>query len=239
MIFGFNTEITYRGEKFHIQTEDRGLQRPVIETLVYKGGEIVFSRKINYSFLIGRKDLKDRVKEKLKNQHETIIKEIQNGLHDELLGFEPDETNEKMNSTEEEISSTPIKPKQEKEREADKNEINEIIDKIKKHIENIPDDFLSFRIYFPFMDVNDKMQTVLIIGKIEDLIKEEPVISAKVIIEIKDKKNNILTSAESRTNFYGEYKVQLMYSAETKPYWATIRFEKADKVYSPVSFFIR
>ncbi len=236
MIFGFNTEITYRGEKFHIQTEDRGLQRPVIETLVYKGGEIVFSRKINYSFLIGRKDLKERVKEKLKNQHETIIKEIQNGLHDELLGFEPDETNEKMDSTEEKISKASVKTKPKKEKEIDK---NEIVEKIKKHIENIPEDFLSFRIYFPFMDVNDKMQTVLIIGKIEDLIKEEPVISAKVIIEIKDKKNKILTSSESRTNFYGEYKVQLMYSPDTKPYWASIRFEKANKIYPPVSFFIR
>ena len=231
MIFGFNTEITYKGEKFHIQTEDRGLQRPVIETLVYRGGEIVFSRKINYSFLIGRKDLKERVKEKLKNQHETIIKEIENGLHDELLGFEPDETNEKIDKEREKLL-TKAEEEENIERENRLLKIMEIIDKL-------PDDHLTFRLYYPFINYDEKEQSLLIVGKIEDSIKEKPVISAKVVIDITDKKNNPLTSAETRTNFYGEYRVQLLYPTDGKPYWVKIRFEKANRKFSPVTFFVR
>mgnify|MGYP001768423458 CR=1 FL=1 len=35
MIVGFNTDIKYRNEVFHIQTEDKGANNPLIETLVY------------------------------------------------------------------------------------------------------------------------------------------------------------------------------------------------------------
>ena len=231
MIFGFNTEITYKGEKFHVQTEDRGIQRPVIETLVYKGGEIVFSRKINYSFLIGKKDLKKRVKEKLKNQHESIIEEIKQGKHDELLGFDTDETNEQTNETSKNIFEE-MESEENQERE---NRVNKVLELIEK----MPDDYFSFRFYFPYIHYVENEQSLLIVGKIENIEKESPVIGAKVTLEIKDKKGNILTSAETKTNFFGEYRIQFFCSEENKPHSVTIKVFTAAQEHTPVSFLIK
>jgi hypothetical protein len=43
VITGFNTDVKYRGVVYHVQTEDKGTQNPLIETLIYKGGEILGS----------------------------------------------------------------------------------------------------------------------------------------------------------------------------------------------------
>ncbi len=45
MITGFNTDVEYEGRVFHVQTEDKGRTNPVVESLVYSGGEIVASRR--------------------------------------------------------------------------------------------------------------------------------------------------------------------------------------------------
>ena len=45
MITGFNTDIKHNDKVYHIQTEDKGLQNPYIESLVYVGGEILASKK--------------------------------------------------------------------------------------------------------------------------------------------------------------------------------------------------
>ncbi len=230
MIFGFNTEIEHRGEKFHVQTEDRGIQRPVIETLVYKGGEIVFSRKINYSSLIGKKDFKERVKEKLKNQHEKIIEEIKNGLHDELLGFDTDETREK----DKEVSESPYQKAENEENEIREKRINKILNLI----EEMPEDFFYYRYYNPFIVYSERDQTLLITGKIED-IQSSPIISTKILLEIKDKKQNPLISAETKTNFYGEYRIQLFCPKEKKPHWLSIKIIELHKTRAPVLFPIK
>lgn len=44
-ITGFNTNITYDGKTFHVQTEVIGEINPTVETLVYQGGTIVHSLK--------------------------------------------------------------------------------------------------------------------------------------------------------------------------------------------------
>ena len=41
MITGFNTDVEHAGKKFHVQTQEQGLSNPVVETLVYSGGQIV------------------------------------------------------------------------------------------------------------------------------------------------------------------------------------------------------
>ena len=43
MITGFNSDVKYRGLVYHVQTEDKGAENPLIETLIYKGGEILAS----------------------------------------------------------------------------------------------------------------------------------------------------------------------------------------------------
>jgi hypothetical protein len=80
MITGFNTDIEFEGKIFHVQTEDRGLDHPVIESLVYVGGEILSSRKTPYDDLIESGSFEESVlQQRLKTQHLTVIREIQTG----------------------------------------------------------------------------------------------------------------------------------------------------------------
>jgi len=88
MIVGFNTDIKYRGESFHIQTEDKGQTNPVIETLVYLHGEILVSRKISYAHLVDREDKIERIKKMMQIQHDQVIKELRGGGFAHLISLE-------------------------------------------------------------------------------------------------------------------------------------------------------
>ncbi len=89
MIIGFNTDIKYRDEVFHIQTEDKGSDNPTIETLVYHSGEILLSRRISYGHLkLERNDLRKKVKSMMKSQHDQIIGELKEGKFLHLLSME-------------------------------------------------------------------------------------------------------------------------------------------------------
>ena len=82
MITGFNTDIKHNEKVYHIQTEDKGLQNPYIESLVYVGGEILASKKTSYA-----EQLKTGVDEKwignlMEQQHRTMIAAIKRGRFD-------------------------------------------------------------------------------------------------------------------------------------------------------------
>ena len=44
MVTGYNTDVEHDGRVYHVQTEDKGTDNPMIETLVYRGGEILDPR---------------------------------------------------------------------------------------------------------------------------------------------------------------------------------------------------
>jgi hypothetical protein len=83
LITGFNTDIKHNDKVYHIQTEDKGLQNPYIESLVYVGGEILASKKTSYS-----EQVKSGVDEKwigslMEQQHRTMIAAIKRGRFDQ------------------------------------------------------------------------------------------------------------------------------------------------------------
>ena len=41
MIFGFDTNVPGKSAVYHVQTEDRGVENPVIESIIYIGDRIV------------------------------------------------------------------------------------------------------------------------------------------------------------------------------------------------------
>lgn len=88
MIVGFNTDIKYRDEVFHIQTEDKGENNPTVETLVYHSGEILLSRRISYSHLLKKSDARKRIKDMMKTQHEQVISELKGGKFLHLLSLD-------------------------------------------------------------------------------------------------------------------------------------------------------
>jgi len=89
MIVGYNTDIKYRDEVFHIQTEDKGERNPTIETLVYHSGEILLSRRMSYGHLkLERNDLRKKIKAIMKTQHDQVIIELRKGNFLHLISME-------------------------------------------------------------------------------------------------------------------------------------------------------
>ena len=83
MITGFNTDVQYEGRVFHVQTEDKGLDNPVVESLVYTGGEIITSRRTAYTDLARSSEYSEaEVARRMESQHQAIIREILSGRFD-------------------------------------------------------------------------------------------------------------------------------------------------------------
>ncbi len=84
MITGFNTDIEFQGVTYHVQTEDKGVDTPLILSLVYDRGTILASKRSPYDDLIlegfDEKILADR----LSKQHTLICAAIRAGRIDDL-----------------------------------------------------------------------------------------------------------------------------------------------------------
>ena len=84
MVVGFNHNIKHKGKVYHVQTEDKGLDSPVILSLVYSGGAILASKRSPYEDLI-RDGFSDEVlAERLKRQHRLICAAIHTGRINDL-----------------------------------------------------------------------------------------------------------------------------------------------------------
>ena len=83
MVLGFNHNIQYKGEIFHIQTEDSGIATPHIITLLYRGGTIIASKKTSYADIIKADNLEQVVEELMKDQHKEILRRLKSGEFDE------------------------------------------------------------------------------------------------------------------------------------------------------------
>lgn len=88
MIVGYNTDIKYRNEVFHIQTEDKGQGNPLIETLVYLHGEILLSRRVSYAHLLAAADKNKTIKALMKTQHDQVCAELKGGSFSHLLSMD-------------------------------------------------------------------------------------------------------------------------------------------------------
>jgi hypothetical protein len=84
VITGFNTDIEHNGVIYHVQTEDKGLDSPVILSLVYAGGTILASKRSPYQDLIAEGFSDEALAERLKRQHRLICAAIHSGRIDDL-----------------------------------------------------------------------------------------------------------------------------------------------------------
>ena len=84
MITGFNTDIEHDGVIYHVQTEDKGLDSPLILSLVYAGGTILASKRSPYQDLIAEGFSDEALAERLKRQHRLICAAIHSGRIDDL-----------------------------------------------------------------------------------------------------------------------------------------------------------
>lgn len=91
MITGFNTDIKHGNRVFHVQTEDRGAGNPIVESLVYVGGQILLSKRSPYADLItdGKVD-EPAVRQLMDLQHRRIIEAIRRGRFDGAAAEAPE-----------------------------------------------------------------------------------------------------------------------------------------------------
>jgi len=83
LITGFNTDVKHETKMFHVQTEDRGLANPVVESLVYVGGEILLSKRSAYKDLItGDRVDEKALREMMDLQHRRVIEAVRRGRLD-------------------------------------------------------------------------------------------------------------------------------------------------------------
>ena len=98
MITGFNTDIEHDGVVYHVQTEDKGLDSPIILSLVYVGGTILASKRSPYVDLIEQGFSDEVLAERLKRQHKLICAAINSGRINDLkkMGARPKAAPEKV-----------------------------------------------------------------------------------------------------------------------------------------------
>jgi len=80
MSSGFNTDVRAGGQVFHVQTEDRGPGRPLIDTTVYQNGRVLHRRSSNYErFAASPEFSADALRRRVENQHRIVIEELRAG----------------------------------------------------------------------------------------------------------------------------------------------------------------
>ena len=82
MITGYNTDVRHGSRVFHVQTEDKGLGNPKIETLIYVGGEILDNYRSSYEDLLGGPISDPVIQARMDEQHKAVIRDIKNGKYD-------------------------------------------------------------------------------------------------------------------------------------------------------------
>jgi hypothetical protein len=82
MVPGFNTDFKYRGETYHVQTEDNGVGNPVVVTLLYHKGAILASRRTPYQDLVGKPGYEQELMGLMKSQHKDIMRALLAGAYD-------------------------------------------------------------------------------------------------------------------------------------------------------------
>jgi hypothetical protein len=85
MVFGFNHNFRYKGEVFHVQTEDSGVKKARIVTLLYRGGTILSSNKSSYAELCHKDNLAVLVEGVMKEQHRDMLRRLKNGEFDNII----------------------------------------------------------------------------------------------------------------------------------------------------------
>ncbi len=88
MLAGYNTDVAYEGVTYHVQTEDKGIDSPIILSLVYRGGTILAAKRTNYSELVSNGTVDEqKLAALLERQHRIIVAAIQAGKIEKLTRY--------------------------------------------------------------------------------------------------------------------------------------------------------
>ena len=85
MLPGYNHNIDYKQQVFHVQTEDSGLNSPFITTQVFLGGSIINSLRTSYSDLLELDPAPDMIRKRMQDQHKQSLKALLAGEFDDVI----------------------------------------------------------------------------------------------------------------------------------------------------------
>jgi hypothetical protein len=83
---GFNNNIKFHDQVFHVQTEDSGLDQPhIITHLFADGGRVIKSHKRSYAEAVARPDIAEHVRALMKSQHLEMVLLLREGRFDNVI----------------------------------------------------------------------------------------------------------------------------------------------------------
>jgi hypothetical protein len=87
MITGYNTDVRHGAVGFHVQTEDKGRANPCVDSLVYVGGQVLASKRTDYSELLAEGKGEKEITALMEYQHRVMIAAVKAGKFDEKLAL--------------------------------------------------------------------------------------------------------------------------------------------------------
>jgi hypothetical protein len=118
VLTGFNTDIVHSGTTYHVQTEDKGRSNPLVESLVYTSGEILYTRRTPYDDLVEQDVDREAVASLMERQHRSIVDAVQSGGLERLQ--------DQIDDVPSEDDTTIIQPHEESE-QADEPSLDQVI----------------------------------------------------------------------------------------------------------------
>jgi len=82
---GLSAQIQHKGLNYYVQTQDLGQRASYVESLIYRSGTLLTSRKTMYTSYLGLPDFKEKVARLMQDQHEKILRDISEGRFDHFL----------------------------------------------------------------------------------------------------------------------------------------------------------
>lgn len=82
MLTGFNHNLKYKGQTYHVQTEDGGRDNPAIVTHTFLGGVILDSVRKSYADIVDRDGWQETLRDMMKAQHLDQIRRLFSGAFD-------------------------------------------------------------------------------------------------------------------------------------------------------------
>lgn len=77
---GFNSDVQYKGQSYHVQTEDWGLSNPFLVSRVFRQGVVVKTVKVSYQEAFARNKITAEVIQlALRRQHHEMMDSLISG----------------------------------------------------------------------------------------------------------------------------------------------------------------
>jgi hypothetical protein len=110
VLTGYNTDVPHEGVVYHVQTEDKGLETPIILSLVYVGGAILASKRAPYDDLIAAGFDEATLAERIQRQHKLICAALHSGRIEDLKRMSEGAPGDKAGRRKKTESAAPTPP---------------------------------------------------------------------------------------------------------------------------------